>query len=57
MKKLFTGEQIISILRGIETRVYALELCRRHAISDATFYTRRMKFDGMEVSEVVCYDY
>ena len=27
------------------------ELCRKHAISDATFYTWRKKYAGLEVSE------
>ncbi|VVT31988.1 conserved hypothetical protein [Rhizobium sp. EC-SD404] len=27
------------------------ELCRKHGISDATFYTWRKKYGGMEVSE------
>jgi len=30
----------------------AKELCRKHNISDATFYTWRKKFGGLEVSEV-----
>ncbi len=29
----------------------AAELCRKHGISDATFYNWRSKFGGMEVSE------
>ena len=29
----------------------AAELCRKHGISDATFYKWRSKFGGMEVSE------
>ncbi len=29
----------------------AAELCRRHGISDATFYTWRSKYGGMEVSD------
>ncbi|WP_431638271.1 transposase, partial [Enterobacter asburiae] len=29
--------------------VPARELCRKHAISDATFYTWRKKYGGMEV--------
>ncbi|WP_376786753.1 transposase [Atlantibacter hermannii] len=37
MKKRFSGEQIISILREAEAGVSARELCRKHAISDATF--------------------
>ncbi|OWB02095.1 hypothetical protein BV408_28760, partial [Klebsiella pneumoniae] len=32
--------------------VPARELCRKHAISDATFYTWRKKYGGMEVPEV-----
>jgi putative transposase len=27
------------------------EICRRHGISDATFYTWRSKYGGLEVSE------
>ncbi|CAM3651515.1 IS3 family transposase ORF A [Rahnella bruchi] len=56
MKKRFSDEQIISILREAEAEaeagVSARELCRKHAISDATFYTWRKKFGGMEVPEV-----
>jgi putative transposase len=52
MKKRFSDEQIISILREAEAGVSARELCRKHAISDATFYTWRKKFSGMEVPEV-----
>ncbi len=52
MKKRFSDEQIISILREAEVGVSARELCRKYAISDATFYTWRKKFGGMEVSEV-----
>ncbi|MGC1027820.1 transposase [Pantoea agglomerans] len=42
MKKRFSDEQIISILREAEAEVSARELCRKHAISDATFYTCRI---------------
>lgn len=51
MKKRFSDEQIISILREAEAGVSARELCRKHAISDATFY-RRKKYGGMEVPKV-----
>jgi len=52
MKKRFSDEKIISILREAEAGVSARELCRKHAISDATFYTWRKKYGGMEVPEV-----
>lgn len=52
MKNRFSDEQIISILREAEAGVSARELCRKHAISDATFYTWRKKFGCMEVPEV-----
>jgi putative transposase len=38
MKKRFSNQQIINILREAEAGVSARELCRKHAISDATFY-------------------
>ncbi|MCE2004233.1 IS3 family transposase [Enterobacter asburiae] len=52
MKKRFSDEQSISILREAEAGVSARELCRKHVISDATFYTWRKKFGDMEVPEV-----
>ncbi|BBL32138.1 transposase [Pantoea ananatis] len=52
MKKRFSDEQIISILREAEAEVSARELCRKHAISDATFYSWRKKFGGMEASDI-----
>jgi putative transposase len=47
----FSEEQIIGILREHEAGVKAPELCRRHGISDATFYKWKAKYGGLEVSE------
>ena len=52
MKKRFSDKQIISIFREAEAGVSARERCYKHATSDATFYTWRRKFGGMEVPEV-----
>jgi len=47
----FSDEQIIGILKEHQAGLSAEELCRKHGISDATFYTWRKKYGGMEVSE------
>ena len=47
----FSDEQIIGILKEHQAGLPALELCRKYGISDATFYTWRKKYGGMEVSE------
>ncbi|BEO22323.1 transposase [Serratia marcescens] len=52
MKKRFSDQQSISILREAEVGVSTRELCRKHAISYATFYTWRKKYSSMEVPEV-----
>lgn len=41
-----------TLFQQAEAGISARELCRKHAISDATFYTWRKKFGGMEVPEV-----
>ena len=52
MKKRFSDEQIVGILKEGEAGVPVKEICRKHNISDATFYTWRKKFGGMDTSDV-----
>jgi putative transposase len=47
----FSEEQIIGILKEHRAGFSAAELCRKHGISDATFYNWRSKYGGMEVSD------
>lgn len=47
----FSDEQIIGILKEHAAGLTATELCRKHGISDATFYKWRSRYGGMEVSE------
>jgi putative transposase len=50
-KSRFTQEQIIGILKEHHAGLSAAELCRKHGISDATFYKWRAKYGGMDVSD------
>ena len=50
-KSRFSEEQIIGILKEHQAGVAVAGICRRHGISDATFYTWRSKYGGLQVSE------
>jgi putative transposase len=47
----FSEEQIIRVLKEAEAGMSVKELCRKHGISDATYYNWKAKFGGMEVSD------
>lgn len=47
----FTEEQIIGILREQESGQRTADVCRRHGVSEATFYKWKSKFGGMDVSD------
>ena len=47
----FSEEQIIGMLKEHQAGLGAEELCRKHGVSDATFYKWRSKYGGMEVSD------
>ena len=46
-RKRHTEEQIIAIVKGMKTA----DVCRRHGVSDATFYNWKARYGGLEVSE------
>jgi len=50
-KSRFSEEQIIAILKEHQAGIALAEICRKHGISDATFYNWRSKYGGMEVSD------
>jgi putative transposase len=47
----FTEEQVIAILREQDAGAKTADVCRRHGISEATFYAWKAKFGGLDVSE------
>jgi putative transposase len=51
MAKRKTEEQIIGVLKESEAGMKTSELCRKHGISEATFYAWKDKFGGMTISE------
>ena len=50
-RKRFTEEQIIGIVKEHGLGAKAADLCRKHGISEATFYNWKSRYGGMEVSE------
>ena len=50
-RKRFSEEQIIAILREHDAGVSTKELCRKHGMSSAAFYTWKAKFGGLDVSD------
>jgi len=47
----FTEDQIIGVLKEHQAGIPTAELCRKHGISDATFYNWRSRYGGMKVSD------
>ena len=50
-KQRFGEEQIIGVLKEAEAGAKTQELCRKHGISQATFYNWKAKYAGLTVSE------
>ncbi len=50
--KRFSEEQIIGVLKEAQAGVKTADLCRRHGITEQTFYRWKSKYGGVEVSEM-----
>jgi putative transposase len=50
-RKRHTEEQIIAILKEHEAGAKTADVCRKHGVSEATFYNWKAKYGGLEVSE------
>jgi len=51
-KSRFSEEQIVGIIQEYAAGAKVSELCRRHGMSDATFYKWKAKYGGLQVNEV-----
>ena len=48
----YTEEQIIAVLREGEAGARVGDLCRKHGMSDATYYNWKARYAGMTVSDL-----
>jgi putative transposase len=48
----FTEIQIVNILKEADAGAKVKDLCRRHGISDATYYNWKSKYGGMSASDL-----
>lgn len=52
MSKRYSEEQIVAVLKEAESGMKTMDICRKHGISDATFYKWKAKYAGMEISDL-----
>jgi putative transposase len=48
----FTDSQIVSILKEADAGTKVKDICRRHGISDQTYYNWKSKYGGMQASDL-----
>ena len=52
-KSRFTETQIIGMIKEQEAGMPTAEVCRKHGLSQGTFYKFKAKYGGMDVSDAV----
>ena len=48
----FSETQIIAILKEADAGITVKQVCRKHGISDATYYKWKSKYGGMSASDL-----
>ena len=51
-KSRVTESQIVAVLKEGEAGMPVAELCRKHGVSNATYYQWKSKYSGVQVSEL-----
>ena len=51
-KSCFTETQIVAILNEADAGIQVKDICRKHGISDATYYNWKSKYGGMQASDL-----
>lgn len=52
MKKRYSEEQIVGILREAEAAASKAEVCRKYGISERTYYRWKKEYRGLGVSQL-----
>ena len=52
VRKKYTEEQIIAVLREAEAGAKLTDLCRKYGMSDATYYNWKAKYAGLTISDL-----
>jgi putative transposase len=50
-KSRFNEEKIIGVLKELESGVKVTDVCRRHAISEQTYFRWKREYGGLDVNE------
>lgn len=51
-KSRFTDSQIVGILNEVEAGMKVSDVCRKHGITNQTYYTWKSKYGGMSISDI-----
>ena len=51
-KSRFTETQIVAVLKEVDSGMKVADVCRKHGISEATYYNWKSKYGGLDASEL-----
>lgn len=51
-RKRYPEEQIVGVVKRVETGTAVVEICREYGVSEATVHRWKKRYGGMDISEV-----